>query len=665
MLINKLKQYPRISQRSYSGGSSNTTSQNPNASGNFLTGADQGISTLQNYPTGNAIAGEYITEVDSPIGPAGTEFIGPYHIMPDGTIMTGYTHGSGVNLVPAGTVLIGRPNTNTPATSNAIQPQLYIPSSAELAEYEKYRVSGSLYKSNISYVNSRDNKGNITLRENENNELLLIENISDNFTNRSIVSAIDTQFKYFKFPAQISTTIDDITFDESLLDIDLDLAVSNDPYSGKLIKSSAGGQLYYVQAGKKRKFFIVADSTWALKNGLPPFANIAGTINGKDNGEDNYFSQDTAGINTGYNNETVITVPASVFDGYEIGDDYTPEDAFLEGSVYGKISFKTSVNDNLGTINDTLPAGKFLNINGPHFGFISFNGIRETIEELRFAEFSVNEIAKSTSYIGISVSNFDNYTSDLINYNIIADNDPFGPYRSNYSSGGFNNTAGSIVDLLINGNNTITKIGERLKFDTTGQSAAPQEYIDLNSTYMQRSVTGGSFTTGKIDTISSVLNNPLSDFRGINGESLYNSNNETKYIWYKVTIPINRQGTRYQLFHNGNSIGNLLRDRDGNQSGFSSVDLLAPNANNDPYKGWVLRLEDIYPNGFQPNTADQFEIKFLNDQSTTFDLDIYFIGWRQQDTAGTIQKYYVVQSSIYFQLPDLNTPTMIGGPNDI
>ena len=176
MLINKLKQYPRISQRSYSGGSSNTTSQNPNASGNFLTGADQGISVSQNYPTGNSVAGEYMTAVDSSIGPAGTEFIGPYHIMPDGTIMTGYTHGSAssVTLIPF----------NQTTTSNAIQPQPYVPSSTELTEYEKYRVSGSLYKSNISYVNSRDNKGNISLLENQNNELLVIENISNNFTNR-------------------------------------------------------------------------------------------------------------------------------------------------------------------------------------------------------------------------------------------------------------------------------------------------------------------------------------------------------------------------------------------------------------------------------------------------------------------------------------------------
>ena len=120
---------------------------------------------------------------------------------------------------------------------------------------------------------------------------------------------------------------------------------------------------HYIQAGKKRKFFIRADSTWALKNGLPPFANIARTIAGKDNGEDNY---------SGYNEETVVTVPVSVFDGYEIGDDYTPDDAFLEGNVYGKISFTTSVNS--GTAND-IPANKFLNINGPNFGFISFNGI--------------------------------------------------------------------------------------------------------------------------------------------------------------------------------------------------------------------------------------------------------------------------------------------------
>ena len=186
MLIQKLKQYPRISQgASYAPG-------------------PQGIRVSQNYPTGNSVAGEYMTAVDSSIGPAGTEFIGPYHIMPDGTIMTGYTHGSAssVTLIPF----------NQTTTSNAIQPQPYVPSSTELAEYEKYRVSGSLYKSNISYVNSRDNKGNISLLENENNELLVIENISNNFTNRSIVSAIDTQFRYFKFPAQISTTVDDITF---------------------------------------------------------------------------------------------------------------------------------------------------------------------------------------------------------------------------------------------------------------------------------------------------------------------------------------------------------------------------------------------------------------------------------------------------------------------
>lgn len=651
MLINKLKQYPRISQRSYSGGSSNTTSQNPNASGNFLTGADQGISTSLSYPTGNSVAGEYVTEVDSPIGPAGTEFIGPYHIMPDGTIMTGYTHGSGnVILIPASNQSTDANSTVTNLKPIGITniPTTYNPSVSELTEYEKYRVSGSLYKSNISYVNSRDNKGNISLRENENNELLLIENISNNFTNRSVVSAIDTQFKYFKFPAQISTTIDDIEFDESLLDIDIQNAISNDPFAGKLIKSAGGGSdRYYIQAGKKRKFFIRADSTWALKNGLPPFANIAGTINGKDNGEDNY---------SGYNEETVVVIPVSVFDGYEIGDDYTPEDAFLEGNVYGKISFTTSVNS--GTVND-IPANKFLNINGPNFGFISFNGIREKLGEFRFAEFSVDEF--STSYIGIGVDNFNNTTSDLSSYNIGADNDPFGPYKSIYTSGNsFNLTAETVLNEIIAGNNTITAIGERLKFDSLAQFGSPQEYINLNNTFLIKDASGGSATTGKIENLASPFE---THYFGLNGESL-STTNGPKYIWYKLTLNLTRTGTKYRLLHDGTNISSELRDRNGNKNNGSSVDLLCPEKAGDPYRGWTLDISDIFPNGFTPNTSEKFEMEFLNNQSTSFDLDVYFIGWRTQNTStGTILRYNVVQGSVQFDIPDLTTVTMPNGPS--
>ena len=635
MLIQKLKQYPKVSQ-----------------GGNYSTAPQSTAPTnIQ-----NAVLGQFT------LSTTGADYVGPYHIMSNGNYMTGATHDRGsIQLIPitsgnqsvvVGTALTGRSNTNIPATTNTTQNQTYVPSLTELDEYEKYRVSGSLYKSNISYVNSRDNKGNISLRENENNELLVIENISNNFTNRSIVSAIDTQFRYFKFPAQISTVIDDIEFDDSLLDIDIQNAISNDPFAGKLVVSAGGSDKFYIQAGKKRKFFIKADSTWALKNGLPPFANIAGTINGKDNGEDNYFSTDSNGNNTGYNEETVVTIPVSVFDGYEIGDDYTPEDAFLEGNVYGKISFTTD-----GTANN-IPLNKYLNINGPNFGFISFNGISETLGQFRFAEFSVDEF--STSYIGIGVDNFNNTTSDLSSYNIVADNDPFGPYRSLYTSGNlFNLTAESMLNELINGNTAVTAFGERLKFDTTSQFGSPQEYINLNSTVLKKNITGGSASTYKIANLASPFD---TYYVGLNGESL-STTNGPKYIWYKLTLNLTRNGTKYRLLHDGTNISSELRDRNGNKNNSSSVDLLCPEKAGDPYRGWTLNIADVFPNGFVPNTSENFKIEFLNNVSTSFDLDIYFIGWGTQNTAGTITDYNIVQGSVRFDIPDLTTTTMPSGPN--
>jgi hypothetical protein len=632
MLIQKLKQYPKVSQ----GTSYATTPQAATPS------------TIQ-----TAVLGQFT------LSTTGADYVGPYHTMANGDYMTGATHDRGsVQLIPitsgnqstvVGTALVGRSNTNTPATSNSTQNQPYVPSLAELSEYEKYRVSGSLYKSNISYVNSRDNKGNISLRENENNELLVIENISNNFTNRSIVSAIDTQFRYFKFPATISTTVDDIEFDDSLLDIDIQNAISNDPFAGRLVVSAGGSDKFYIQAGKKRKFFIKADSTWALKNGLPPFANIAGTINGKDNGEDNYFSTDSNGNNTGYNEETVVTIPVSVFDGYEIGDDYTPEDAFLEGNAYGKISFTTD-----GTANN-IPANKYLNINGPNFGFISFNGISETLGQFRFAEFAVDEF--STSYIGIGVDNFNNTTSDLGNYNIGADNDPFGPYRSIYSNA-FNLTAESLLNELINGNTAVTAIGEKLKFDTT-TGTSPQEYIPINSTVLKKNITGGSASTYKIANLASPFD---TYYVGLNGESL-STTNGPKYIWYKLTLNLTRTGTKYRLLHDGTNISFELRDRNGNKNNGSSVDLLCPEKAGDPYRGWTLNIADVFPNGFVPNTSEKFKIEFLNNQSTSFDLDIYFIGWGTQNTAGTITDYNIVQGSVRFDIPDLTDLQMPSGPS--
>ena len=364
------------------------------------------------------------------------------------------------------------------------------------------------------------------------------------------------------------------------------------------------------------------------------------------------FSTDSNGNNTGYNEETVVTIPVSVFDGYEQGDDYTPEDAFLEGNVYGKISFTTD-----GTANN-IPANKFLNINGPNFGFISFNGISETLGQFRFAEFAVDEF--STSYIGIGVDNFNNTTSDLSSYNIVADNDPFGPYRSLYTSGNsFNLTAESMLNELINGNTPVTAFGERLKFDTTSQFGSPQEYINLNSTVLKKNITGGSASTYKISNLASPFD---TYYVGLNGESL-STTNGPKYIWYKLTLNLTRTGTKYRLLHDGTNISFELRDRNGNKNNGSSVDLLCPEKAGDPYRGWTLNIADVFPNGFVPNTSEKFKIEFLNNVSTSFDLDIYFIGWGTQNTAGTITDYNIVQGSVRFDIPDLTTTTMPSGPN--
>ncbi len=634
MLIQKLKLYPRISQ----GGSYAPGPQGINAPANTVQTAVSGQFTLST---------------------TGADYIGPYHIMANGDYMTGAIHDRGsIKLIPitsgnqttvVGTALVGRSNNTTPVTSNSIQPQPYVPSLTELAEYEKYRISGSLYKSNISFVNSRDAKGNISLRENENNELLVIENISNNFTNRSIVSAIDTQFRYFKFPAQISTTVDNIEFDESILDIDIDAAINNDPYSGKLIKPSTGTtNRNYVQAGKKRLFLIVADSTWALKNNLPPFANIAGTIVGKDEGENNF---------SGYNEVTVTTVPISVFDGYITGDNYTPDDAFLEGNVYGKISFKTSIYNNGDPT--TIPAGKNLTINGPKFGRMEYDGIREKLGMLRYAEFVASEFSAANSYIGISISNFNNTTSDLSNYNIISDNDPFGPYRSD----GTVATAASLVkDVIINEGVVPVAVGERLKFDTTGTFVSPQEYISTGAAVYRYTVLSGSEDSYSISNLGQMAGTYANTYVGMNGESLA-ATGDGKYIWYKVTLNITKTGTKYRLLHDGTNITNQLRDRYNNKSGTSSVDLLCPEKPGDNYRGWALNITDIFPNRFTPNTGEQFEIQFLNNQSTSFPLDVYFIGWTYQQTPGIVSSYNIVAASIHFEtIPDLTTITMPLGP---
>ena len=78
--------------------------------------------------------------------------------------------------------------------------------------YDSYKENGLTYKSNAPGLINRDGAGNIILNEDAtNNQWIVIEPVHENFTNKSIIDTIDTQFKFFKFPAKTN-----VTFESSL-----------------------------------------------------------------------------------------------------------------------------------------------------------------------------------------------------------------------------------------------------------------------------------------------------------------------------------------------------------------------------------------------------------------------------------------------------------------
>lgn len=90
----------------------------------------------------------------------------------------------------------------------------------------KYQILGITYNSNDPYVNSRLDSGTISVDTSDAAEsLLIIEPITQKFINSSLLKVLDTQFKYFKFPAR-TTVIEEEIVD---LDLDLDLNIDNDP----------------------------------------------------------------------------------------------------------------------------------------------------------------------------------------------------------------------------------------------------------------------------------------------------------------------------------------------------------------------------------------------------------------------------------------------------
>ena len=215
MLIDKLKLYPNQSQPSYaasSGGSgtqqsnNNSTIQSTIQSNNNSTIQSNNNSTIQSNnnstiqstiqstTTNTTNAGRTGTNTPSS-NSAGSNLKGPA-----GNIKTGAISAPSAPSIPV-----------TP--SYALQP---IPPIIPIGDQTVYINSGSTYVSNNNNIISRNEAGSLQFEETSidyNN--LIIEPIIETYTNKSFINAIDTQFKFFKFPAKIGV--------DGNLDLDLNI----------------------------------------------------------------------------------------------------------------------------------------------------------------------------------------------------------------------------------------------------------------------------------------------------------------------------------------------------------------------------------------------------------------------------------------------------------
>lgn len=102
---------------------------------------------------------------------------------------------------------------------------LVVLDSIDVGKQLNYQTNGLTVISNNINIVPRDIAGNVMLHEDAtDNPLLIIEPTTKKITTKSILRVIDTQFKYFKFPAT-TTIIDDL--DD--LDLNLDLDLNTDP----------------------------------------------------------------------------------------------------------------------------------------------------------------------------------------------------------------------------------------------------------------------------------------------------------------------------------------------------------------------------------------------------------------------------------------------------
>lgn len=579
--------------------------------------------------------------------PDGTEYIGFYHVHPVTGAMVGATHISGPHdsLTPISSTVVGGAliqRDPTPGIAPPASPP-YVPTPNELLEYEKYIVSGSTYKSNLEFINNRDTKGNISLNESGSNQELLFESIANNYTNRSVVSAINTQFNYFKFPATITTEIQDIEFDESLLDIDVQQGILNDPYQGSLIRNQAdpGFELFFVQGLGKRSFQIKADSIWAIKNALPPFANINDDIDDLDAGESNYDN---------YNGVTIRNVAAGIFNGYDILDSYGPEDGFAEGNVYAKINVRlideSQGNLQLPSIAITPPY--FVEVVGPNFGKIEWSDVTTDTfntpnnpykSRFRFAEFDAVEL--QDSFIRIN-SNFPSDQAFILDppreladfdntflYEPPADLLEIAAYLQNIYNVDITNKDGAPGGTPVDYFNFVQ--------DAFRDWARGIGNWDIQQ-YAKHDNEPKSFLDG-LDSPGAPGNGNWGaniDYYKITPGKLGDEDNQTRMYRMRLSAQASQgAGYNYELFLNDTNITSQLKDINNN----IATDLVENTVNpgvqfedsENAGNGYSLSFNDLsneLPNGIPPNSVNSLEIKINTgaSNSNTGDINIYFVG---------------------------------------
>jgi len=294
--------------------------------------------------------------------------------MPRGINSSGISEGGVSNNTPGMSESPSRFSNITEAPAQG-QPALPDPISQKIQQ--PYILNGLTYQSNNPYIIERDGAGNIKLQESASNQRLIIEPSIEHITNQSFVQVVNTQFKYFKFPAKVN-----ITGTEGL-DIDIP-SFSYDKYEGRLLRD--GDTLWIIKDNLKRLFYIRAASTWAIRNNLPPFENITGDIPGLNNGENNYSN---------YNNVTYERAAPTVLASYKEGPAYTWLDAFPDGEDrYSKFHFI------IGDSPYEQNTDNGININGPGFSTATF-GNNWGAGDQRVSEFNTDETRDS--YIGLDV----------------------------------------------------------------------------------------------------------------------------------------------------------------------------------------------------------------------------------------------------------------------